>query len=97
MTQVPILPGATELARSGVRTGASPRNWASYGAEVHLSAMLPDLQKDLLCDPQTSGGLLLAVSAAAVPSVLALLHDAGFARAAEIGAFTAGEAFVTVT
>lgn len=96
MTQVPILPGAAELAQAGMRTGASPRNWASYGAEVRLSARLQDWQRDLLCDPQTSGGLLLAVSAGAVPSVLALLRGAGFDRAAEIGAFIAGEARVTV-
>jgi selenide,water dikinase len=96
MTQVPILPGAAELAQSSVRTGASPRNWASYGAEVRLPEKLQDWQKDLLCDPQTSGGLLIAVAAGAVPSVLALLQDAGFAGAGEIGAFAAGEAHVTV-
>jgi rhodanese-related sulfurtransferase len=46
-----------------VRTGASGRNWASYGDAVDLPAGLEDWRRDLLTDPQTSGGLLIAVAA----------------------------------
>lgn len=96
IADVPVLPGAAALAQSGLRTGASTRNWASYGAEVRLPVPLPDWQRDLLCDPQTSGGLLLAVAPEAVPTVLSQLREAGFAQAAEIGIFSQGEAQVTV-
>jgi len=54
---VPIFPGAAALAQEGV-VGASKRNWASYGREVDLPEETPDWQRTILCDPQTSGGLL---------------------------------------
>ncbi len=72
---VPVLPGAEALARAGVVTGAGARNWASYGASVALDPALPDWAQAILCDPQTSGGLLIAVAPDAVPSVLSLLPE----------------------
>ena len=87
----PLLPGAEALARDGVRTGASTRNWASYGAAVDAPAKLADWRRDLLCDPQTSGGLLIAVDPAAADTVLALARREGFARAAVVGRLVAGE------
>jgi selenide,water dikinase len=77
-----VLPGVEALAQAGVRTGASGRNWASYGAAVHGADALPEWRRDLLCDPQTSGGLLIAVSAEAAGAVLNLLQTRGFAAAA---------------
>ncbi len=62
----PMLAGVRDLLREGVRTGASARNWASYGAEVDLPAGLEDWRRDLLTDPQTSGGLLISVAEAEV-------------------------------
>src|SRR6185369_3082746 len=50
----PLLVGVEALARAGVRTGASGRNWASYGVDVDLPAGLPEWRRDLLTDPQTS-------------------------------------------
>jgi selenide,water dikinase len=44
-------------------TGASGRNWASYGHEVTLPAGFAEVDKALLSDPQTSGGLLVSCSA----------------------------------
>ena len=49
-----------QLAQQGHVTGASHRNWASYSDGVELPADLPDWQRHLLTDPQTSGGLLVA-------------------------------------
>ncbi len=80
-----ILPGVEALARAGVRTGASVRNWASYGASVEAPVDLADWKRDLLCDPQTSGGLLIAVDPAAVESVMTLVKAAGFGAAAVVG------------
>ncbi|MBR7620302.1 selenide, water dikinase SelD [Phenylobacterium sp. 20VBR1] len=80
-----ILPGVEALARAGVRTGASVRNWASYGASVEAPGDLADWKRDLLCDPQTSGGLLIAVDPAAVERVMALVKGAGFGLATVVG------------
>ena len=90
MEQVPVFPGAKALAESGIGTGAAKRNWASYGHEVEIPAGISDWQRSILCDPQTSGGLLVACSAKAAPAVLELFRSRGFDHASVIGAFTSG-------
>ena len=50
--------------------GASGRNWAAYGAEVRLADSVQAVDKALLSDPQTSGGLLVACAPEAVDQVL---------------------------
>ena len=90
-----LLPEAEDLVRSGVRTGASTRNWASYGADVRCEG-LPDWRRDLLTDPQTSGGLLIAVAPAQADALLALAIDRGFAASRIVGRVTDGPAGVTV-
>jgi selenide,water dikinase len=92
----PLLTGVEALARAGVRTGASTRNWASYGADVCLPADLADWKRDLLTDPQTSGGLLIAVAPEAAEAVLALVRDRGFSAAAIVGRMADGPAEVRV-
>jgi selenide,water dikinase len=81
----PLLDGVEAMARDGVRTGASGRNWASYGEAISLPTGFDDWRRDLLTDPQTSGGLLVAVAAEAGDAVLATIRAAGFDRAAVIG------------
>lgn len=83
--RVPLLGGVRELAAQGMITGASNRNFAAYGAEVELPAGFADVDRALLTDPQTSGGLLVACEAASVPDVLALFRRHGFDDAAQIG------------
>lgn len=85
-----ILPTVEALAKAGVRTGASTRNWASYGAAVELPSDFPDWRRDLLTDPQTSGGLLIAVEPGHAEAVLALARARGFHKAAVVGRFTEG-------
>ena len=92
---VPLLDGVMDLARAGVRTGASGRNWASYGASVDMPAGLADWRRDLLTDPQTSGGLLVAVAAEGAPLVLARAKAAGF-PARSIGRLIVGPPKVRV-
>lgn len=92
---VPVLPGAAELAFAGVTTGAAARNWASYGADVDLQGV-SDAQRILLTDPQTSGGLLIAVAPCGVDKLLARVREAGFMQAAVVGALHAGVPRVTV-
>jgi selenide,water dikinase len=94
---LPLLPGVAELAAAGIKTGASARNWASYGTEVSLApAALPAWARDLLCDPQTSGGLLIAADPDAVPAVLARATARGFDHARVIGTFADGPPGITV-
>jgi selenide,water dikinase len=92
----PLLPGVEELARAGVRTGASTRNWESYGAAVMLDPALPAWTRDLLTDPQTSGGLLVAVAPEAADAVVRLAREMGFARAARVGRMIRGEMGIDV-
>jgi selenide,water dikinase len=92
-----VLPGAEALARAGVRTGASGRNWSSYGAAVRGAEALPDWKRDLLCDPQTSGGLLVAVDPAEADAVLGLMRGRGFGYSAVVGRLKEGPAGIEIT
>ncbi|MEK6211917.1 MAG: selenide, water dikinase SelD [Pseudomonadota bacterium] len=92
---VPLLPGVLDLAKAGFKTGASTRNWAGYGAMVHMGNG-GELEKTLLTDPQTSGGLLVTCAPDAVRQVLDIFHDEGFDRAAVIGEIRAGTPSVEV-
>ncbi len=56
---VPKLSGVEEYILLGAVPGGTGRNYASYG---HLMGDMPEAWRNLLCDPQTSGGLLLAVT-----------------------------------
>jgi selenide, water dikinase len=82
---VPLLPGVRALAEQGCITGASTRNWAAYGAEVALPAGFADTDRALLCDPQTSGGLLVSCSPAALPAVQDTFAQMGLGQAAVVG------------
>jgi len=94
--RLPILTGADGLAQAGFITGASGRNWASYGAGVELFDGCADWQRALLTDPQTSGGLLVACAPDAVDAVLAIFAAHRFAQAGVIGQLEAGPAGVVV-
>lgn len=87
---VPLLEGVETLAADGVRTGASGRNWDSYGASMALPGGFEGWRRDLLTDPQTSGGLLIAVAPEASAAVLDQVRAAGFGRAAVVGRMTEG-------
>jgi selenide,water dikinase len=93
---LPLLPQAEALARSGVRTGASGRNWQSYGDEVELPPGLEAWRRDMLTDPQTSGGLLIAVAADEAAAVLVLAEEYGAGAAAVIGRLSDGAAKVRI-
>jgi selenide,water dikinase len=94
--KLPILSAARFLAEQGFVTGASDRNWASYGSQVTLPAGAPDWHRKILTDPQTSGGLLVACDAATAPKVMAIFRQQGFNDACEIGTMSAGGAEVIV-
>ena len=66
-------------------TGASDRNWLSYGDEVGIPESFTPAQRALLTDPQTSGGLLVACSPESVKEVLDIFNQHHFLGARVIG------------
>jgi len=95
-SRVPLHPGVLALARAGLVTGASGRNWTSCATDVVLGPSIADAERALLTDPQTSGGLLVACAPDAVGDVLAIFAREGFERAAVIGEMGSGPARVRV-
>ncbi|CAM3247769.1 selenide, water dikinase SelD [Paracoccus nototheniae] len=82
---VPRLAGIDALIALGHVTGASGRNWASYGAGVTLPDGFAEAERALLSDPQTSGGLMVACHPQALDQVMAAFTRHGFGDAAIIG------------
>ncbi|MBI3704764.1 MAG: selenide, water dikinase SelD [Rhizobiales bacterium] len=87
---LPLLPEAASLAQQGFVTGASIRNWASYGGDVVLPAGLPDWRRHLLTDPQTSGGLLISCAPERADAIVQTVTAAGYPAARVIGRAVAG-------
>jgi len=85
MSAIPLLDQVLDLANQGCITGASGRNWAAYGNDIALPDSISLIQQQILCDPQTSGGLLVSARPEAAGEVLKLFHQSGFPSAAVIG------------
>ncbi|NPD13843.1 selenide, water dikinase SelD [Xinfangfangia sp. D13-10-4-6] len=94
--RVPMLTDAVALAEAGFITGASGRNWASYGSEISFAREISAVDQALLSDPQTSGGLLVACAPEAVAGVLAIFAEEGFAAATVIGEVGDGAPGLTI-
>lgn len=97
MDTISLLPQAQALAEKGCITSASDRNWLSYGKEVDLAQSITQVQRALLTDPQTAGGLLVSCGPEVVEDVLALFREEGFASAAGIGRMSPGAPQVKVS
>src|SRR5262245_19280312 len=96
LADVPMLSQAAALARDRLVTGASHRNWASYGPEVAFITAIEDWQRHILTDPQTSGGLLVSCAAEEAPTLLRRIIAAGHSGARIIGRVEVGTPGVTV-
>lgn len=75
---VPRLPGVEHYLAEGCVPGGTLRNFASYGDSI---APISEEQRNLLCDPQTSGGLLVAVAAEGEAEFLAVAAELGLTLA----------------
>ena len=89
---VPVLPGALELLAQGVAPGGTHRNVSSVAAAVRWDAALTEADRLLLCDAQTSGGLLMSVAPDRADALAAALRAKGAPCAAVVGRITAGPA-----
>jgi len=74
---VEFLPGARDYALRGAIPGGLKNNREFISCSVHLAQDLPDGVEDLFYDPQTSGGLLMAVASDAAATLKDDLLDAG--------------------
>ncbi len=92
---LPTLDGFERLVARGVTTDATAANRRNCGDVFDDRAGLRPEQLELLFDPQTSGGLLIAAPADRAEALLAELLDAGH-RAAEIGSVVEGQPTVTI-
>ncbi len=95
--RVPFLSQAEALAEAGYVTGASGRNWASYGEAVILPSDAPAWRRSLLTDPQTSGGLLVACAAARAEEIRASIEAAGYPLARIIGSVASGDPMIKIS
>ena len=89
--EIPLLPGATEYAAMGLIPAGAYRNAEHFGADVEFAESVVETLRDILYDPQTSGGLLFAVPAEHVEEALQQLRTAGV-DAACVGECKAGRA-----
>ncbi|MEO8276156.1 MAG: selenide, water dikinase SelD [Thermoanaerobaculia bacterium] len=86
---LPVHPRFFELTEAGITTGATGANRRHLAGHVRWIGQRKEVEEELLFDPQTSGGLLLAVPERAVDPILTALLASGH-RAAEIGEVVAG-------
>lgn len=93
---LPLIEQAISLAKDGVVTGASGRNWNGYGADVLTPDRFEAWQRVLVTDPQTSGGLLVACAPECAASVLEAFRADGFGEAAVIGQLLEGPPLVRI-
>ncbi len=94
--KLPILDTVLDYAQKGYNTGAADRNWDSFCDHVVTPDGMAQWQKNILMDPQTSGGLLVSCPPEAADTVLKTFHDSGFDYASVIGSLSDGEAKVSV-
>lgn len=90
LEKIPLLSGAWDLAARGIAPDGTQRNRVALEPYGYWDSKLPDIAKVLLCDAQTSGGLLIAVAPEKTRSLLAALKDHGVAGAAIIGEMVDG-------
>jgi len=87
---VPLLPQARDMAARGAVPGGTQRNLASLADSVSFSAGVDETTRVLLCDAQTSGGLLIAVAPGSAAALVTALEREQAPAAAVIGRVVAG-------
>jgi selenide,water dikinase len=82
---VPVLEAAREYVKAGIAPGGTRANWKFLADWVEYAADVPQEEQLLLCDAQTSGGLLAAVPEAQAKEVARALASAGTLASAIVG------------
>jgi selenide,water dikinase len=81
---LPLLPGACDYARQGNVTGGAGRNATYVEAHVRIDALLDADDREILWDPQTSGGLFAAIDPEVWPKLAVLAPEVVFWRIGEV-------------
>ena len=94
LSAIPVLPGTIELLSRGIAPGGTHRNLAGAVEYTRWPNGFSENEKLLLCDAQTSGGLLIAVPSDRTDDLVAALKASGAPTADVVGEVTGGEAGV---
>ena len=92
--QLPLLPGIRHYIEEGCVTGGARRNETYLTPHVRIHERLSSIEREILWDPQTSGGLFAAIDPALWPSLAALAPDVTFWQIGEVTELVADEAHV---
>ena len=84
-SDLPLMAGALEACSAGMVPGGGTRNREFYGPRVHITDEVSDEMAVMTFDPQTSGGLFIALPEADAMKLLADLHELGNTDAAIVG------------
>ena len=93
VSKVPVLPGARELLARGFRPTGTMRNVKTFANRVRLS--VPESEYTLMCDAQTSGGLLIAIAPDRAADLESRLTQSGLFYA-NVGVMTADSGRITL-
>lgn len=96
-SSLPFLTQTQRLAEAGFVTGASHRNWASYGEHIVLPQGFAEYKRHMLTDPQTSGGLLVSVSAKKADELVNFARNNHYPLTAIIGEVRNGAAKIVIS
>ncbi len=89
LAQLPLLEGAVEQIRAGIVSTGHAANVRSAGRFLQALPSADEARVQMLFDPQTSGGLLIALPAERAPGLCDALHQAGYVQACVVGEVTA--------
>ncbi|NQV03220.1 MAG: selenide, water dikinase SelD [Bacteroidia bacterium] len=95
-SSVPLLEGVVELAAQGIIPGGTKNNLEHVNSTVVWGDQISDMEKMILCDAQTSGGLLIAVPFEEAKELIASLRISGILSAGLIGKVEAGEGKIII-
>jgi selenide,water dikinase len=88
VSAIPVFPAAKEFASMGLVPGGARRNMDYYRSHIEQACEISDDMRDILFDPQTSGGLLIAVSGDSADELVKKMHRSKLTDAAVIGRIT---------
>ena len=93
---VPVLPEARDFAAIGLVPAGAYKNREYRRSMVDMAEDFDPLLRDILFDPQTSGGLLIGLAEKQAPALVARLREAGVEAAAIVGQVVAGDGIIEV-
>lgn len=82
---VPVMRESLQMYKRGMTTGVNKANWAQVAKYLRMESTLPEWHREIVIDPQTSGGLMASIPAEQGDAVVAALREAGVGAATLIG------------